>query len=79
MSTPFYEGDNKQELYKELVSYTGEKYNADLRINAFRYLKMITSCNEDCKSNLEKAKTHHNWRLVKFAKEFSEQLQQKEN
>jgi aminopeptidase N len=75
LSTPFYEADNKQQLYQELVGYTGSEYNAALRMNAFRYLKMISSCNETCLSNLELAKSHHNWQLVKFAKEMTEQLQ----
>ena len=79
LNTPYYEADNKQELYNELVNYTNEKYNADLRINAFQYLDMINSCNAACKSNLETAKSHHNWRLVKFAKEFSEKLEQNKN
>jgi len=79
LNTPFYDADNKQGLYNELVNYTSEKYNADLRINAFQYLNMISSCNEVCKSNLENAKSHHNWRLVKFAKDMSQNLQQKQN
>ncbi|WP_179006344.1 M1 family metallopeptidase [Winogradskyella forsetii] len=74
LSTPFYEADNKQALFNELLSYSDEEHNADLRMNAFRYLKMIKSCNEDCMANLENAKSHHNWRLVKFAKELSEEL-----
>ena len=76
LSTPFYEADDKQALYQELVDYTDEKYSADLRINAFQYLGLIKSCNDQCKSNVENAKSHHNWRLVKFAKQFSEQLQE---
>jgi aminopeptidase N len=79
LNTPYYEADNKQELYNELVNYTNEKYNADLRINAFQYLDMINSCNSDCKTNLESAKSHHNWRLVKFAKQLSEKLEQNKN
>jgi aminopeptidase N len=79
LNTPFYEADNKRGLYNELVSYTNEKYNTDLRISAFRYLDMIKSCNEDCKSNLELAKSHHNWRLVKFAKELSKKLEENKN
>jgi len=79
LSTPYYEADNKQELYNELVGYTSEKYNADLRISAFQYLEMINSCNSECKSNLETAKSHHNWRLVKFAKQLSEKLEQNKN
>jgi len=76
LNTPYYEAYDKQELYNELVSYTNEKYNADVRINAFKYLNLMKSCNEKCKSNLETAKSHHNWRLVKFAKQLSEQLEQ---
>ncbi|BAO76988.1 M1 family metallopeptidase [Winogradskyella sp. PG-2] len=74
LNTPFYQTDNKQALFQELVDYTNEKYNADLRRNAFQYLSMMQSCNEECQSNLENAKSHHNWRLVKFAKELSEKL-----
>ncbi|WP_430468487.1 M1 family metallopeptidase [Winogradskyella ouciana] len=79
LNTPFYQADNKQGIYEELVSYTDEKHNADLRINAFQYLDLIKSCNDKCLSNLEQAKSHHNWRLVKFAKQMSEQLQQNKN
>ena len=79
LNTPYYQADDKQELYNELVSYTNKKHNADLRINAFQYLSLIKSCNEKCQKNLEQAKSHHNWRLVKFAKEMSEQLQQKQD
>jgi aminopeptidase N len=79
LNTPFYEADNKQELYNELVSYTSETYNADLRINAFQYLSLIKACNADCKANLETAKSHYNWKLVKFAKQYFEKLQQNKN
>ncbi|MFK7834000.1 MAG: M1 family metallopeptidase [Winogradskyella sp.] len=73
LSTPYYETD-KQKLFNELVSYTGEAHNADLRMNAFQYLNLMKSCNDECQSNLENAKSHHNWRLVKFAKELSEKM-----
>ena len=79
LNTPYYEADNKQALFNELVSYTNEKYNADLRINAFQYLNLMQSCNIECKANLEAAKSHHNWRLVKFAKQLSEQLKEKQD
>ncbi|WP_405570608.1 M1 family metallopeptidase [Winogradskyella sp. Asnod2-B02-A] len=79
LNTPYYEADSKYELFNELVNYTDASFNADVRINAFKYLDLIKSCNEDCKKNLETAKTHHNWRLVKFAKELSEKLEQNKN
>jgi aminopeptidase N len=75
LNTPFYEADSKQGLYNELVGYTAQNHNAELRMNAFGYLKMIGLCDETCKSNLDQAKTHHNWRLAKFAKELSTQLE----
>ena len=74
LNTPFYQADDKRALFEELVDYTGEHFGADLRMNAFRYLDMMKSCNGRCQSNLEQAKSHHNWRLVKFAKELSEKL-----
>ncbi|WP_179346525.1 M1 family metallopeptidase [Winogradskyella ursingii] len=76
LNTPFYQTDNKQGLYNELLNYTETRYNADLRMKAFQYLKLINSCNEKCQSNLKEAKSHHNWRMVKFAKDMSEQLEQ---
>ncbi|WP_282032638.1 M1 family metallopeptidase [Winogradskyella eximia] len=79
LNTPYYEADSKYELFNELVNYTDASYNVDVRINAFKYLDLIKSCNEDCKKNLESAKSHHNWRLVKFAKELSEKLEQNKN
>ncbi len=79
LNTPEFQSDKKQEVYDELVSYTDEKYNADLRMNAFQYLDLMKSCNAKCKSNLETAKAHHNWRLVKFAKQLTEQLEQNKN
>lgn len=78
LNTPFYQADNKQGLYEELLSYTNERYNADLRIKAFQYLDLMRACDEACQLNLDNAKTHHNWRLVKFAKELSQKLQSKE-
>jgi aminopeptidase N len=77
LNTPFYEADNKQGLYNELVGYTDEGNTMELRMNAFRYLNMIGTCDAQCKSNLENAKTHHNWRMVKFAKDMSKQLEEK--
>ncbi|MDY2587977.1 M1 family metallopeptidase [Winogradskyella aquimaris] len=78
LNTPFYQADSKQELFEELVSYTDEHYNADLRMNAFNYLNLMNACNDICKSNLKKASSHHNWRMVKFAKDMLEKLENKQ-
>ena len=79
LNTPEYQSDKKEDVFKELISYTNKSYNADLRMNAFQYLDLLNACNADCKNNLEESKSHHNWRLVKFAKQLSDQLIQKEN
>lgn len=76
LNTPYYNAESNQELYTELIGYTESDHNADLRINAFQYLKLIKGCDDRCKNNLEDAKSHHNWRLVKFAKEFSKTLEE---
>ena len=79
LNTPEYQSDKKEDVFKELISYTYKSFNADLRMNAFQYLDLLNACNADCKNNLEESKSHHNWRLVKFAKQLSDQLIQKEN
>ena len=79
LNTPYYNAESNQELYSELLGYTDDKHNADLRINAFQYLSLINGCNDVCKNNIESAKSHHNWRLVAFAKEFSKKLEEKKN
>jgi len=76
LNTPEFQTDKKQAAYDELLSYTDKRHNADLRINAFQYLDLIKACNSECQKNLEGAKSHHNWRLVKFAKDVSKKLNQ---
>ncbi|SHH65656.1 M1 family metallopeptidase [Winogradskyella jejuensis] len=77
LNTPEYQTDKKQEIFNELKNYTNPEHNFELRMNAFKYLDLIKACDADCKSNLEQAKSHHNWRMVKFAKELLETLNQK--
>ena len=76
LNTLEFQVDKKQAMYDELLSYTDEKWNADLRIKAFQYLDLIKACGAECETNLETAKSHHNWRMVKFARQFSERLDQ---
>ena len=59
-------------VYNELLSYTNENQSAEVRMNAFRYLDLMKACNDLCEKNLIKAKDHHNWQLVKMARELSE-------
>lgn len=69
LNTPEFQTDKKEHILNELKSYTNPENNFQLRINAFNYLDLIGACDADCITNLEHAKTHHNWRMVKFAKE----------
>lgn len=74
LNTPDYNSDDKADILAELLDYTNNYHNAELRMNAFRYLKLMNACNDLCKSNLEQAKSHHNWRMTKFAKEMFNEL-----
>ena len=74
LNTIEYQSDKAEDLYKELVGYTNKTHNAELRMNAFRYLDLIKACNVECKNNLENAKNHHNWRMVKFSKDMLQQI-----
>ncbi|MBT8245657.1 MAG: M1 family metallopeptidase [Winogradskyella sp.] len=69
LNTPEYQSDKKEEILNELKSYTNPDNNFQLRINAFNFLDLIGACDANCRANLEQAKTHHNWRMVKFAKD----------
>lgn len=79
LNTPYYQADNKQALYQELIDFTDKRYNADLRMKAFQYLDLMKACNDNCKSNLENATSHHNWRMVKFAKNLLEKYKNNTN
>ena len=75
LNTPEYKADVKENIFAEILDYTNNYHNADLRMNAFKYLKLMNACNETCIQNLEDAKTHHNWRMVKFAKDMLNQIE----
>ncbi|NRA91815.1 MAG: M1 family metallopeptidase [Psychroserpens sp.] len=74
LNTPEYQSNKKEAMLNELRSYTNPEHSFELRMNAFQYLELIKACNADCKTNLEQAKGHHNWRLSKFAKDMLNRL-----
>ena len=74
LNTPEYRESHKQSYFDELVNFTNPKYNFELRISAFNYLKLLNACNDKCLKNINQAKKHHNWRMVKFARNYLEQL-----
>lgn len=66
--TPDYLPQQSEQFLKELVEYTSPHYNYEIRMTAFEYLEFMRACDATCLKNLEQAKAHHNWQLVKFAK-----------
>lgn len=64
-----FEPENSKLYFKELEDYTSPKYGFEIRMNAFSYLKYISSCAEACEENLKQATKHHNWQFSKFAKD----------
>lgn len=65
--TEDYQPEHKSRYFQELTAYTSPKYGFEVRQNAFQYLHQIKACNDECKSNLKQATTHHNWRFKQFA------------
>jgi aminopeptidase N len=52
LNTPEFQPEEKENVYQELLSYTGTQFNADLRMDAFEFLKLLNACNETCQKNL---------------------------
>ena len=75
LNTLEYQPDQKQMVFEELVNYTYPKYNFELRMNAFNYLKLIKGFDVVSIKNLIEATTHHNWRFQQFAKRMIEELE----
>lgn len=64
-------GDSN-DFFQELNSYTSPSYQFEVRQNAFKYLRWIRSCKEECIENLKDASNHHNWRFKQYAKRLLE-------
>jgi len=64
-------GDSK-DFFQELNSYTSPNYHFEVRQKAFKYLRWIRSCKEECMENLKDASNHHNWRFKQYAKRLLE-------
>lgn len=75
LNTLEYQSANKKAVVDELKSYTDSKFGADLRMNAFKYLKLLNAFDRFTIENLNAATTHHNWRLQKFSRELLKTLE----
>lgn len=73
-ATPEFGQESNEEFKSALVAYTDPKYNFEIRITAFSYLRLLKACDAQCVDNLELASNHHNWQMVKFAKQLLTEL-----
>jgi aminopeptidase N len=68
LNTIEYQPEKKQDILNELIGYSLPEYHFELRMKAFNYLKLIGGFEIESVRSLLDAKTHHNWRFSKFAK-----------
>lgn len=79
LNTPQYKADSKADIFSQIIHFTNSYQHSELRMRAFDYLKLMNACNDQCIQNLEQAKTHHNWRLVKYAKQLLAEFETTKN
>jgi aminopeptidase N len=77
--TPDFSDEQKQLFYNELVSYTANDFNFEVRKDAFTYLHSLNAFNKEALQNLLNASKHHNWRLQRLAKNLIEELSVDDN
>ncbi|MGS2726502.1 M1 family metallopeptidase [Psychroserpens sp. BH13MA-6] len=78
LNTLEYQPEKKQQILKELISYSLPNQLFELRMNAFNYLKLLDAFDKQSIESLVEASRHYNWRFSKFAKTMLEELQRKE-
>ncbi|SDS20344.1 aminopeptidase N [Formosa sp. Hel1_31_208] len=76
LNTPEYQSKKKIEVLNELISYSLPNQHFELRMNAFKYLKLIGGFEIESVRSLIQATKHHNWRFSKFSKSVLEELEQ---
>lgn len=60
---------NKEQLIKELISYSSPEYEATIRQDALEKLIAFNIINDEVLQNLVKATTHHMWQFSKFGRD----------
>ncbi|MEP2239719.1 MAG: M1 family metallopeptidase [Maribacter sp.] len=81
--TPDYRPTESVYFHRELVGYTSDIYNPEIRQTAFQYLSEIKALNGDAYANLIKATNHHSWQFRNYARKlfdamWNDQEQKKE-
>ncbi len=75
LNTVMFQPDKKQYILDKLISYCLANHHYELRINAFRYIKLLNAFEEKSIRSLIDATKHHNWRFAKFAKNLLSELE----
>ncbi len=74
LNTLEYQPEKKQAFLDELISYSLPDQHFELRINAFRYIKLLGAWNKITIESLLDAGSHHVWQFSKFAKSLLAEL-----
>lgn len=72
--TPNYDDKYRNEYINELINYSSNNYNFEIRQAAFNYLQMLNLWTPEALNNLSDASKHHQWRFKSFAKELIAEL-----
>ncbi|WP_291965798.1 M1 family metallopeptidase [Maribacter sp.] len=72
--TPDYRPTENVYFHRELVGYTSDIYNPEIRQTAFQYLSEIKALNGNAYANLIKATNHHSWQFRNYARKLFDAL-----
>ncbi|MEH6537282.1 MAG: M1 family metallopeptidase [Psychroserpens sp.] len=79
LNTVEFQPEKKQEVLKEIISYSLPNQHFELRMNAFNYLKLLGGFETQSIESLLDATKHHNWRFSKYAKNLLLELEQEDS
>jgi aminopeptidase N len=77
--TPDYKTAEKANYLDELISYTHEIYNPEIRQSAFQYLYQINAVNGEVLRQLILATDHHSWQFRMFVRNLLDEMLTNEN
>jgi aminopeptidase N len=75
LNTIEYQPETKQAVLDELIGYSLPKAHFELRMNAFRYLKLLGAFEKQSVTSLMEATKHPVWQFSKFAKTLLAELE----
>ncbi len=75
LNTLEYQPDKKQAVLDELIRYALPNQHFELRMNAFKYLKLLGAFEKTSIESLVLATNHHVWQFSKFAKTLISELE----